>query len=193
MPSPSKEGEKDVYGVERCRVSCGRVGIMMASRPWVVGQVMETEQFGPDDAVGIDMFAPFDQRLVDLLCMEQEPRGMKIQIKSERGKENRFRHKHKEEILNLASGENIFVFNGQEKESIMLATLVGQIVAMASLSGSIPERLMLDFMANDLHDEKAVLAYIKHREYLLRNKWFKRWLDGSIYNEEEQWAPKLLI
>jgi len=165
----------------------------MAQRPWVVGQVVETKQFSFEDSMGIDMFVPFDQRLVDMMCMVQDPRGMKIQIKSEKGKENNFRHKHKLEMLNLATGENIFVFNGQERESIMLATLVGQIIAMSSLTGSVPEDVMLEFIANDLLDEEAVLAYIKHKEHLVRSKWFKHWINGSKMDEWNESDLELLI
>lgn len=193
MPSPTKEGERDIYGIERCKTSCERVALMLGKRPWVGDDVILTAQNSIEDDAGIDIFARFDQRLVDLLCMEQEDRGMKIQVKSERGKENGFYHKHKIDIFNLGAGENIFVLNGQEDFSMMTASLVGQIVAMAELSGTVNESVVLSFIAEDLNDEEAVLAYISNRESMLKRKWFKRWLDGSKIKEWNELMPELLI
>jgi hypothetical protein len=193
MPSPTKEGERDIYGIERGKNSCERVSLMLENRPWVNGEVITTAQYSIEDYAGIDIFALVDQRLVDLLCMEQEERGLKFQVKSERGKENGFHHKHKEEILNLATGENIFVLNGQEDFSMMTASFVGQIVAMAELSGTVSESVVLSFLADDLHDEEAVMAYITHRDTLIKRKWFKWWLDGSKIKAWNELMPELLI
>jgi hypothetical protein len=193
MPSPTKEGEIDVFGIERGEVSCERVQKLLAKRPWVTGKIEKTVQFDEEDAMGIDMFVQVDERLINMLCLEQDPRGLKIQVKSERGKENCFYHKHEEMILNLGTGENIFVFNGQERYSLMLATLVGQMVLMAGLTGTISEEVMLDFLAEEMQDKKAVLAYIKHKDYVLEKKWLTRWVreNSDIWDEIE--TPELLI
>ena len=193
MPTPTKEGERDIYGIERCKKSCGRVCEMMNERPWVIGEVVETVRNSPEDEMGIDMFAHFDERLVELMCLNQEERGMKIQIKSSNGKEISFIKKHEDKIFNLGSGENYFIFNGQERKTLMLASLVGQIVAMAGLTGYVSEEVVLDFIANDLHDEEAVLQYIKHRNHLLERKWIKEWLGGSKIEEWKKYSPELVF
>lgn len=79
-------------------------------------------------------------------------------------------------IMNISTGQNIFVFNGQEDGSLMLGTLIGQIVAFASLSDSFPEDLILEFIVEDLHDTQAVEAYIDNRERIIKEKWFGRWI-----------------
>jgi hypothetical protein len=82
-------------------------------------------------------------------------------------------------VFNLGTGESYFLINGQERVSLMVASLIGQMVAMADLTGYVSEEVMLSFIANDLHDEEAVLHYIKHKNHLLERKWFKSWLNGS--------------
>ena len=158
---------------------------MLAKRPWINGEILKMKQHSDEDNLGIDMFARFDESLADILCMNQEDRGMKFQVKSQLKKENAFRHGYnalgqlyENQMLNLGTRDNIFVLNGQEEESLMLATLVGQIVAMAGLTGDVSESIILGFLAEDMLDEEAVLAYIKHREYLIKEKWFKKWLIG---------------
>ena len=191
MPTPTKEGERDIYGQERCKESCGRVWNMMRERPWITGDIVETIKNGVDDENGIDMFAHFDQRLVEMMCLEQDERGMKIQIKSDNKKEEKFVRRHKERVFNLGSGDSYFLINGQERVTLMLASLVGQMVVMAGLSGYVSEEVMLDFIANDLHDEEAVLQYIKHRNHLIDRKWFKSWLNGSKIDEWKKFKQEL--
>ncbi|HSV94398.1 MAG TPA: hypothetical protein VLH94_00260 [Spirochaetia bacterium] len=165
--------------IERSRESCFRVMAMLQERPWIRGEVIETVQNSRHDRWGIDMYVPVDHCLTDLLCMKQEKKGIKVQVKSGARKEHEFWREHKKWMLSLSKGENIFVINGQEKHALMLATLIGQMVAMSSLTGSIPENVFLGFMAEDLRDEEAVLAYIENKDWLIHNKWFGGWLDGS--------------
>jgi len=192
MPSPTKEGERDLYGQERCKESCGRVWSILRERPWITGDIVETIKNGADDENGIDMFAHFDQRLVELMCLEQDERGMKIQIKSDNKKEEKFVRRHKERMFNLGTGDSYFLVNGQERRTLILASLVGQIVVMAGLTGSVSEDVMLDILANDLHDEEAVEQFIKHRNHLLSRKWFREWLNGSKIEEWNKFLPELM-
>lgn len=193
MPTPTKEGERDIYAEKRCEKSCERVGKLLAKRPWVIGDIVETVRNSPEDEMGIDMFVYFDQRLVDMMCLDQGERGMKIQIKSDNMREKKFVSKHKERVFNLGSGEHFFLINGQERYTLMLASLVGQMVVMAGLTGYVSEEVMLDFIANDLHDEEAVLQYIKHRDHLLERKWFKDWLNGGKIEEWKKFSPELVF
>ena len=153
---------------------------MFFKRPWVNGKIIETIKNDPDDAAGIDMFVPADQRLVNLLCIEPDRRGLLVQIKSSSKKEEYFTGSHKQKIFNLAKGENIFVLNGQEENKIQMATLVGQMIIVAGLTDTVSEEVFLGFLAEDLMDKEAVLAYLENREYLLREKWFGDWLSGRI-------------
>lgn len=169
---------------ERSRVSCLRAKTMLEKRPWVRGKIEETIQNGKDDERGVDMYVKVDRRLTDLLCMEQEERGIKVQVKSGIKKEYEFWRARKRQILDLAKGENIFILNGQDDYPMMVASLLGQMMAMANLSGTIPEEVLMGFIAEGLHDEEAVLAYAEHREILIRDRWFKGWLDGSRFAYE---------
>jgi hypothetical protein len=171
-------------GRERSRVSCLRAKTMLAKRPWVTGEIIETVQNSRYDCWGIDMYVPLDTRLTDLLCMKQERRGIKVQVKSASKKEHEFWRERKKYILNLAKGENIFILNGQDEYPMMVASLLGQMMAMASLTGSIPEEVLMGFIAEDLNDQEAVLAYMEHRDVLIRDRWFKGWLDGSKFAYE---------
>lgn len=188
-----KRGKRDVYGEERCRVSCGRVGEMFQDRPWVTGEIIETIKDSEGDRAGIDMYVPIDDQLAGLMCLHQSFNGLFIQIKSNEGKENGFLRKHKENMLNLASGENIFVINGQEDKKLMMASMVAQMVVMSSLTGSVLEEVMLGFLAENMNDSEAVQAYFENREYLIRHKWFKRWLDGSNIDKWKGSTQELLI
>lgn len=188
-----KRGVRDIYGEERCKVSCGRVNEMFQARPWVVGQIVETVKDDDGDRVGIDMFVPIDDRLADLMCLDQSYKGLFIQIKSGEERENDFYRKHKSDILNLASGQNIFVINGQEDTSLMIASMVAQIVAMSSLTGSVPEEVMLGFLSEEMNDPEAVQAYLENKEHLIKHKWFRRWLNGSNIDEWKDLMPELVF
>lgn len=152
---------------------------MLEKRPWVKGKIIETKQYSEDDGRGIDMFVPVDSRLTDLLCMDQDVAGVKVQVKSGIRAEYKFWEKYKKNIFDLAKGDSIFVLNGQDDYRLMMASLLGQLVSMSSLTGSIPEEVLLGFLAEDLNDQEAVLAYIENRDLLIRDRWFKEWLDGS--------------
>lgn len=165
-------------GEERGKVSCERVIKMFIERPWVVGVITETEKNCDEDQEGIDLYVPVDTRLTDILCMEQGSKGVMVQVKSSLKRENEFKRGHKSKIMNLASGQNIFVLNGQEEASLILGSLIGQIVAFAGLTGSVPEDLMLGFMAEEMHDPHAVEAYIENRQEIIEDKWFGDWIRG---------------
>ncbi len=182
-PRKERTGTRDVYGEERSRVSCCNVYELFRSRPWVVGEIIETEMNSPEDRAGVDMFVPVDERLADFMCLEQGVYGILVQVKSGQGNENEFAKDHRPRMLNLASGENIFVINGQEEKNVMLASMVAQIVAMTCLTGYVSEEVMLGFLAEDLGDKEAVMAYRKNKQFLIRNKWFKRYIDGSNIDE----------
>jgi len=163
-------------GNERGEMSCQRVKTMFAERPWIVGEIKETKKNDEDDRHGVDLFVPFDSRLTDILSLEQGQYGVMVQVKSSLKMENEFKRWHRSMIMNISTGQNIFVFNGQEERSLMLGSLIGQIVAFASLSDSLPEDLILEFIVEGLQDPQAVEAYIDSRERIIKEKWFGRWI-----------------
>lgn len=163
-------------GDERGEMSCQNVKEMFSERPWVVGEITVTKKDDEDDKRGIDLFVPFDTRLTDILSLEQDEKGVMVQVKSSLKMENEFKKHHRSMIMNISTGQNIFVFNGQEDRSLMLGTLIGQIVAYASLSDSLPEDLILEFMAENMQDPEAVEAYIDNRDRIIKDKWFGRWI-----------------
>lgn len=188
-----KEEKRDFFGEDRANTSCNRVVSMLEKRPWTYNKVKRTRRNSIDDSRGVDVFCSVDQRLVDILCMESDSQGIKIQVKSGIANENEFYSGvHRKRVLNLATGENIFVLNGQEPYPVMMASLVGQMVAMASLTG-ISEDIILDFLANEMRDEEIVEAYIDNREQIVREKWFGEWLDGSRIRAWDELMPELLI
>lgn len=163
-------------GDERGEMSCQNVKAMFSERPWVVGEITVTKKDDEDDKRGIDLFVPFDSRLTDILSLEQDEKGVMVQVKSSLKMENEFKKHHRSMIMNISTGQNIFVFNGQEDPSLMLGTLIGQIVAYASLSDSLPEDLILEFMVEGMRDPEAVEAYIDNRDRIIKDKWFGRWI-----------------
>lgn len=171
-----KERYTTEEGNERGEVSCQRVKTMFIERPWVVGEIKETMKNDEDDRHGVDLFVPIDTRLTNILSLEQSPNGVMVQVKSSLKKENEFKRWHRSMIMNISTGQNIFVFNGQEDKSLMLGSLIGQIVAFASLSDSLPEDLILEFIVEGLHDPRAVEAYIDSRQRIIKEKWFGRWI-----------------
>lgn len=173
------------HGDERGRISCERAREMFCGRPWVVGEVEETVKDSVDDRLGIDFYVPVDQRLTEIMCMEQGPKGIKVQIKSCLRKEKSFLSSHKGSIFNLATGENIFVLNGQDDFRVMMASLVGQMVVMADLTGTISEEFMLGFVAEELGDEEAVKAYLEYRDYLIEEEWFAKKLWSTTNQDRE--------
>lgn len=168
------------YGDERGRVSCVRAREMLCGRPWVTGEVEETVKDSFDDRLGIDLFVPMDTRLTDMMCMEQGERGVKIQVKSCLKSEKKFLSAHKRDIFNLATGENIFVLNGQDNYAVMIASLIGQMVVMADLTGTVSEEVFLGFIAEDLKDEEAVRAYLNYKDYLAGEEWFAKRLGRVV-------------
>lgn len=193
MTTETKPGMVDVYGKERCADSCRRVKEMLFRRPWVTGQIVETEQYGKDDMQGIDMFVPVRRDLVEMLFLEYDPRGLSFQVKSKTKKENCFQHKHEYKVLNLGTGENIFVLNGQEDYRLMLASLTAQFIAVACLAGYISEGLMLRYISESLGDREAFSSYLEKRDYIMKKKWIRKWLDGSKIEEWKQYEPSLII
>lgn len=183
----------DAYGIERCEDSCRKVKEMLYKRPWVIGQITDTLQYSQEDMKGIDMFVPVDPDLVDLMFLEHDPRGLSFQVKSMMKKENYFQHKHELDVLNLGSGENIFVLNGQEEYQLMLASLTAQMIAAACLAGYVTERQMLRLISDSFGDQEALLAYQEKRDVIMKKKWIRKWLDGSKINEWKQHEPTLEI
>lgn len=167
------KGEKyrEIYEKERGRKSVENVGMMFLERPWVKGEITETEQYCEEDSQGIDMFVPVDERLVDWLCLEKDSRGLAVQVKSSWYEESAFAKSHKKKIFDLGFGRTILVLNGQEEWSLMQASLLGQMVAMVRMTG-IPEEVFLGFMADELGDKTLVEAYFRHRDCLVDEKWF---------------------
>jgi hypothetical protein len=151
---------------------------MLLSRPWV-RKVIETEQNSKEDMQGIDMFVEVDEVITDLLCMERGEKGLKVQVKSSFKKERDFHRFHRSDMFNLATGETIFVLNGQEERSLMMATLIGQMIAMLNLTDTVPEKMFLGLLVREYSDKEIVDAYKDWKLYLERNKWFRGWLDGS--------------
>lgn len=168
------------HGEERGRISCARARDMLCGRPWVIGGVEETIKDSFDDQQGIDFYVPVDTRLTDIMCMERDERGVKVQVKSCLRKERKFLTMHKNGIFNLATGENIFVLNGQDDYAVMMASIVGQMVVMADLTGTVSEEVLLGFMAEDLGDREAVEAYLNYKKYLTEEEWFAKRLRSVV-------------
>lgn len=160
---------------KRCMESCSNVKRVLERRPWVTGEIIETERFGADDAMGIDLFVPVEEGLLDFLCMEHNAGYLKFQVKSSDDHERKFKHKHRSMMWNLGGGETIFVLNGQDRQEVMLASLVGQMVLMAGQSGYVNEEYFLAFLAENMDDSEAVAEYCWHKDKVIkRKKWFEK-------------------
>lgn len=166
-----------VDGDERCKTATDRVIKLYQQRPWVVGEITETVRNGPEDMRGVDLFVPMAPDLVKILGIKQEARGVPVQVKScDRAVVDFLIEKqiYFGGSFEFTEGKYIFTFNGQNPSEVIVADMVGQMLALTK--GMVSEDDFLDYLAFDLKDEQGVLSWIEQREVIEDSWWYRNLL-----------------
>ena len=159
---------------ERSTDGCERVREILENRPWIIEEIVEVVKNTDDDSFGIDMYVQIDDRLLDLLQIEGLERGMPIQVKSAQKKCTDFVREHnicKNGHLCFEDDQYTFVLNGLDASEMIMADLLGQMVALVKRKG-IRENDLLDFVGDELGDTELVEAYKDHKMILKEIAWY---------------------
>lgn len=169
-----------VDGEERCRSATERVAKLFWQRPWVTGEIIETVRNGPDDMRGVDLFVPMRRDLIEILGIVSESRGVPIQVKScDRAVVDFLIER---EIyfgggFEFKDGHYIFTFNGQNPEELIVADMVGQMLALSK--GVVDEDDFLDYLGGNLNDGRAVQSWFDQRVVIEDSWWYRHMLVES--------------
>lgn len=160
-------------GEKRGTEACERVFQVLASRPWVIGEMTITDKNSLDDELGFDIFVPMDERLLQTLGIRQKKLGVPFQVKSNDHAVEKFM-KHRKIVrqgeLVFTEGDYIFTLNGQHAKDLILADMVGQMIVLSS--EVMKETDFLDFLGAGMQDEDAVLRWIENRDLILDGWWY---------------------
>ncbi len=151
---------------ERGKASCRTVGEVFEDRPWVI-KVRETGKNSPDDQRGIDMFVRAEPALLRILKIDGGKNVLSVQIKSAAKGVNSFVHKHSKQgrFFNKYEKSHLFVLCGMEEKDLVLADIVGQMVAHVRIFG-MNEKKILNHLKS-FGDKAAVAAYGRNKVILL--------------------------
>ena len=147
-------------GDERSKTALERVKRLFKERPWVIGEVIETVKNGEEDAMGIDLFVPIYPDLLSVLGIATTEKGVPVQVKScDRAVMNFLTEKKIffEGRFEFEDGKYIFTFNGQNPSELIVADIVGQMLALSR--GKMTEEEFLTFLSEQMGDEKAVESW----------------------------------
>lgn len=151
---------------ERGMESCKTVGKVFLARPWVT-KVVETVPNSEEDSAGYDMYVWIKYSFAKSMNLGGEKSIMPVQIKSSDRRIKSFIHRYvgQKRFFNVDEKNHQFVLCGMDEEELVLANIVGQIVA--HLSGfDITERKILNRLLG-FGDKKAVESYKNNKDLLI--------------------------
>lgn len=154
---------------KRGRFSSQVVGDTFRSRPWTV-TVWETKQYSAADSVGYDMFVRCLPGFLDPLHLDGEQEMISVQIKSDPKRAGGFVKQYAFEgrFFNVKTRMHQFILCGMDEGELILADIVGQMVAHARLA-KITESEVLSYL--EKHDSEAVACY-KRLKVTLIFRWY---------------------
>ncbi|HCQ30931.1 TPA: hypothetical protein DIU27_00915 [Candidatus Collierbacteria bacterium] len=160
----------DVDSDARGKESCDTVSRVFKNRPWVI-DLRETVQNDSEDEDGYDMFVHVNSSFQKAVRMRGRWKELPVQIKSSYRRIKSFVRKYSKQarFFNVTEKRHQFVLCGMYEEDLILADIVGQIVAHM-IGYGMTERDALNCL-NSFGDKLAVDAYRRNKEKLL-NFWY---------------------
>lgn len=151
---------------ERGKEACRTVGKVFSERPWVT-KIEETVPNSAEDAAGYDMFVWTKYTFAKLMKLGGGKGVLPVQIKSSERRIRSFVHKHtvQKRFFNTVEKQHQFVLCGMDEEELVLADIVGQIVAHLD-KFEVSEKKVLNWLLS-FGDKIAVEAYKKNKDLLL--------------------------
>ncbi len=162
---------------KRGRHSSITVGDVFRSRPWQVA-VWETKQYSVADSVGYDMFVRTKPGFLKSLGLDGETDVLSIQIKSDPDSAKGFikQYGHEGRFFNFRKRYHQFILCGMDEPELVLADIVGQMVAQAK-SFDIEEKSVLEYLTKN-DDDFSVKCY-KQWKVALIFRWYGHRLPPS--------------
>lgn len=162
---------------ERGKVSCKTVAHVFSDRPWVIN-LWETKQNGKEDKDGYDMFVQATSDFLKAVRMGGLKKVLPVQIKSSDRRLKSFVHRYFRlgRFFNVTEKSHQFVLCGMDEDELVLADIVGQIVAHVSGFG-MTETAILNSL-DGWGDKEAVIAYERTKALLLF-RWYGSRLPSS--------------
>lgn len=156
--------------VARGKASSKLVWNIFADRPWVL-TVAETKQNSIEDAQGFDMFVKVVNLFGSVLKLDGKDNVLSVQIKSSERSVREFFHKYSnhKRFFNQEDRYHQFILCGMEEPEVVMADIVGQIVAHAN-NFKLSETDVINFLI-EVEDFEIVDAYKKYR-ILMLSRWY---------------------
>lgn len=153
----------------RGRYSSQTVGNVFRSRDWTVA-VWETKQYSPADSAGYDMFVRCKTGFLTPLGLDGEQEILSVQIKSDPKRAWGFVKQYSVEgrFFNVKTKMHQFILCGMDEEDLILADIVGQMVAHAK-QANVREDMVLKYL--ERFDTLAVSCY-KRMKVTLVFRWY---------------------
>ncbi len=163
---PPDSVDSDARGKE----SCNTVSRVFMERTWVIG-LRETEPNSKDDVNGYDMFVNVNGSFLKAIKMNGRHQDLPVQIKSSYRRIKAFVRKYSKQtrFFNAIEKHHQFVLCGMYDKDLILADIVGQVVAHTSEFGMSEKETLNCF--NSFGDKEAVGAYKRNKSQLL-NFWY---------------------
>lgn len=165
-------------GIEREKMGVQEVKGVLGGRPWVTGEIAVTRNNSVADGNGIDMFVPIDSRLVWLMGIKTTDMGIPLQVKSSNDKVKLFLKKKgmiSRGRFSFEEGDYIITVNGTDSRVLVLADILGQMLALSLKNGMIKnENEFWILMQEWFGDIESVIVWSEQKEVILDYVWYKR-------------------
>lgn len=175
------DGEKTMVwvdnGGEREKIGVERVINTFLERPWIDGEITLTEANSYEDEHGIDMFVPMQTEMLAVLGIwSAKDLGVPVQVKSSLKEVRDFLKKKKMIRDNkpiYRDGLYTFTLNGTDAKLLVLADLVGQMMAVAMNEGSVKSEEEFLAVLEMFGDREAVEVWSEQKEVVLDTAWYR--------------------